>query len=74
MYFHAMWRPEEFEQLVEHALREAKVFLVWRLMTVARTVKSATKVQAREVASRADTVLADWWRNSFAATKANCVQ
>jgi hypothetical protein len=74
MYFHAMWRPEEIEQLVEHALREAKAFLVWRLMAVARIVKSATKQQAREAAARADIVLADWWRNSFTATGDTCVE
>ncbi len=65
MYFHAMWRPEEFEQLVECALKEHKIFLAWRLRTVARIVKSATNPRVREAASRADIVLAEWWRNTL---------
>jgi len=65
MYSHAMWRPEEFEQLVEHALDKNKVFLAWRLMTVARIVKNSTESRVSEVASRADIVLAEWWSKTF---------
>ena len=67
MYIHALWRPEEFEQLVKHSLEEKKVFLAWRLMTVARIVESATKPLAREAAARAATVLANWWRETIGA-------
>lgn len=67
MYFHAMWRPEEFEQLVELALKEKQVFFAWRLITVARIVRTSTVTQASEAASRAYTTLSEWWSKTFGA-------
>lgn len=67
MYFHALWRPEEFKQLVEHAIEEKRVFLAWRLSIVAGIVKSATNSSASEAADWAEAILKDWWRNTFDA-------
>lgn len=67
MYFHALWRPEEFKQLVEHAIEKEKVFLAWRLSIVAGIVKSATNSSASEAAFWADVILKDWWRKTFDA-------
>jgi hypothetical protein len=67
MYFHAMRRPEEFEQLVEYAMEKSKVFLAWRLMTIARIVISSTEPQASKAATRADAILSEWFSKTFGA-------
>lgn len=67
MYFHAMWGPEEFKRLVQHAVEERRVFLAWRLSIVARIVKNATNHSASEAAFWADAVLKDWWQKTFDA-------
>ena len=65
MYFHAMQRPNEFEELVQYAIANQEVFFAWRLTIVTRILRSAVNPMVKDAGLRAYKILSEWWDNTM---------
>ncbi|MRT28658.1 type I restriction enzyme HsdR N-terminal domain-containing protein [Herbaspirillum sp. CAH-3] len=64
LYLHALRHPDEFDRLVDYAIKEKKPFLVWRLWTVAALLKTLASPHVSAVGMRANAALSNWWNRT----------